>query len=64
MRLWTLQCGNCLCRRAVPTIQGSDKKYEDYEKRLINCKKDKENKWLSRIIICQINVAQYIIELF
>jgi len=34
MRLWTLQCRDCLCKRTVPTIKGSEKKYEDYEKEL------------------------------
>lgn len=34
MRLWTLVCRDCKCKRSVPTIKGSEKKYEDYEKEL------------------------------
>jgi hypothetical protein len=34
MRLWTLACRDCKCKRTVPTIKGSEKKYEDYEKEL------------------------------
>lgn len=34
MRLWTLVCRDCKCKRTVPTIKGSEKKYEDYEKEL------------------------------
>lgn len=34
MRLWTLICSDCKCKRTVPTIKGSEKKYADYEKEL------------------------------
>lgn len=34
MRLWTLVCTDCKCKRTVPTIKGAQKKYEDYVKEL------------------------------
>lgn len=34
MKLWSLVCKDCKCKRTVPTIKGSEKKYEDYEREL------------------------------
>ena len=42
MRLWTLQCRDCKCTRTVPTIKGSEKKFEDYEKEMNQNEEEEE----------------------